>query len=209
MAFAERGAYRSPSGDRFFAVARKELQLRAKVRGPADRLRPKVPAPSIVLVAAGPEDLAEVARLAHVIWHRHYPGIIPLEQIAYMLALGYSRDALMRFIVEDGAGLVLAKTNEAAIGFAAWYRVDAATTKLDKLYVLPECHGMGVGRALIEHVAACARGRDCQTLTLNVNRNNTGAIRAYERCGFAIRARGDFPIGDGFVMEDFIMARAL
>ena len=44
-------------------------------------------------------------------------------------------------------------------------------------------------------------------MTLNVNRKNTGAIRAYERCGFEIRERGDFPIGDGFVMEDFIMVR--
>jgi len=42
-----------------------------------------------------------------------------------------------------------------------------------------------------------------------VNRDNAKAIRAYERCGFAIRERGDFAIGEGFVMEDFIMVRAL
>ena len=49
----------------------------------------------------------------------------------------------------------------------------------------------------------------CERLTLNVNRGNAKAIRAYERCGFAIHGRGDFPIGEGFVMEDFIMERAL
>ena len=48
-----------------------------------------------------------------------------------------------------------------------------------------------------------------RTLILNVNRYNTGAVRAYERCGFVIRESGDFPIGNGFVMEDYIMARAL
>jgi ribosomal protein S18 acetylase RimI-like enzyme len=163
----------------------------------------------VLVRAARPVDIPVVRALADDIWRRHYPGIIPQPQIDYMLARGYSPEALSRFVTEDGAGLALADVASRPAGFAGWYRADATTTKLDKLYVLPECHGMGAGRALIEHVAAFARGRDCTALTLNVNRNNTGAIRAYERCGFAIRGRGDFPIGDGLVMEDFIMARAL
>jgi ribosomal protein S18 acetylase RimI-like enzyme len=165
-------------------------------------------APRARLRAAGASDIPVVQALARDIWHRHYPGIISHEQIEYMLAHGYSRDALARFVTGDDAALVLAVIDDRAVGFAAWYRVDAATTKLDKLYVLPEHHGAGVGRALIEHAASFARDRGCTALTLNVNRNNTGAIRAYERCGFAIRERGDFPIGNGFVMEDFVMARA-
>jgi GNAT superfamily N-acetyltransferase len=161
------------------------------------------------LRAATAAEIPVVQSLADEIWHRHYPGIISNEQIEYMLAHGYSREALTRFLCEDGAGLALAAIDDRAVGFAAWYRVDDATTKLDKLYVLPEHHGAGVGRALIEHVAAFARVRGASTLALNVNRNNAGAIRAYERCGFAIRSQGDFPIGDGFVMEDFVMARTL
>ncbi len=75
--------------------------------------------------------------------------------------------------------------------------------------MLPECHRHGIGRALIEHVTSCARTASCAALMLNVNRNNASSIRAYERCGFAITGRGDFPIGGGFVMEDFIMTRKL
>jgi len=161
------------------------------------------------LRVGGAEDIPAVRALADAIWRQHYPGIISGDQIDYMLVHGYSAEALSRFVTENGAGLAIAEIDGRPVGFAAWYRDDATTTKLDKLYVLPEHHGSGVGRALIEHVAALARGRGGTTLTLNVNRNNTGAIRAYERCGFAIRERGDFPIGDGFVMEDFIMARVL
>jgi GNAT superfamily N-acetyltransferase len=159
--------------------------------------------------AGGVSDIPLVQALADEIWHRHYPGIISREQIAYMLAHGYSREALTRFVTEDAAGLALAEIDDRDVGFAAWYRVDDTTTKIDKLYVLPEHHGTGVGRTLIEHVAAFARERGCTSLTLNVNRNNTGALRAYEHCGFAIRERGDFPIGNGFVMEDFVMVRGL
>jgi GNAT superfamily N-acetyltransferase len=157
----------------------------------------------------GIADIPVVQALADDIWRRHYPGIIARDQIEFMLAHGYSREALARFVTGADAGLELADVDDRPVGFAAWYRVDDATTKLDKLYVLPEHHGAGVGRALIEQVAALAREQGCTTLALNVNRNNAGAIRAYERCGFAIESRGDFPIGGGFVMEDFIMVRAL
>jgi len=158
----------------------------------------------------GIDDLPTVQRLAHRIWHRHYPGILSHEQIVYMLDRSYSREALLPFATDPRRGFALAEDADAAIGFAAWHPPDEpATMKLDKLYVLPERHGQGIGRALIEHVAGVARDSGCVALILNVNRHNAGAIRAYERCGFTIREAGDFPIGGGFVMEDYIMARAL
>lgn len=115
----------------------------------------------------------------------------------------------MRFLTEPGAGLALARRGELAVGFVGWYPIGGDTMKLDKLYVLPEHHGEGIGRVLIEHVAARARAAGCAAVTLNVNRRNVRAIAAYERCGFMVRECGDFPIGDGFVMEDFVMAREL
>ena len=165
---------------------------------------------SLRLRAATLSDIATVQRLAQAIWHAHYRSILSLAQIEYMLGRGYSDEALAPFVTDPGRGLALAEEGGEPVGFAAWYPPDEpATLKLDKLYVLPERHGTGVGRALIEHVADAARRAGCRTLILNVNRYNTGAVRAYERCGFVIRESGDFPIGNGFVMEDYIMARAL
>ncbi|MGE5087567.1 MAG: N-acetyltransferase family protein [Candidatus Levyibacteriota bacterium] len=170
---------------------------------------------SIAISPAGPEDIDLVQRLAHEIWHRHYPGIITTEQIDYMLERGYAREALLPLVVPDACrmtpgerGIALARIDGAAVGFVAWSPAgENASMKLEKLYVLPEHHGKGVGRALIEHVAGRARDAGCRSLTLNVNRGNTGSIRAYQRCGFSIAASGDFPIGGGYVMEDFIMQR--
>ena len=166
-------------------------------------------AAAFAIVPGRADDIPLVQRLADQVWREHYPGILTGAQIDYMLARGYSRDALMRFITERDAGLALARIDGDAAGFAAWYRPEPVAMKLDKLYVLSRHHGAGAGRALIEHVADVARNAGCERLTLNVNRDNAKAIRAYERCGFEIRARGDFPIGEGFVMEDFIMVRAL
>ncbi len=157
--------------------------------------------PSDVTIAAGSDvDLPVVARLADVIWRAHYPGIITHEQIDHMLALGYSVDALAKFLHEPGAGLAIAWAGGEPVGFAAWYRPDEpSTTKLDKLYVLPSQHRRGMGRALIAHVEAAARRDGARTLILNVNKRKCeGQIAAYRACGFATREAAVADIGRGF-----------
>jgi len=169
---------------------------------------PELPAISFAVVPAAAADLPLIAQLAHAIWHRHYPGIIPAAQIDYMLAQGYTQAALSKYLDAPGAGLALATIDGTGVGFVGWYVLDPRKTmKLDKLYVLPEHHGAGIGHALIEHVVARAREAGCRAVTLNVNRDNVSAVRIYERRGFAIRERGDFAIGSGFVMQDYIMVR--
>lgn len=166
--------------------------------------------PSIRIVAAAEVDLPRVAELAGVIWRKHYPGIITPDQIEYMLALGYSREALRRFIVEEGAGLDLAYVANRLAGFAAYYRADHHDElKLDKLYVHQDYHGRGVGSRLIAHLEAAATTQGRPTLTLNVNKHNALAIRAYERNGFAVRESVVVNIGGGFVMDDYVMAKRL
>jgi diamine N-acetyltransferase len=166
--------------------------------------------PAVTITVADAADIPEIQRLAHEIWHRHYPGIITDAQIDYMLAAGYSTEALTRALGAPGAGIAMAQSQGRTVGFAAWCPAPATRQmKLEKLYVLPQHHRAGIGRALIEHVVSLARAGRCASVTLNVNRGNTGAIAAYERCGFRIKERGDFPIGNGFVMEDYVMVRDL
>jgi diamine N-acetyltransferase len=165
---------------------------------------------SIRIAEATETDLEAVAELAGIIWRAHYPGIITPGQIEYMLARGYSHEALLRFITEPGAGLLLAYAGERLIGFAAYYRADdVGELKLDKLYVQPDHHGQGVGSLLIGRVEAAARAQARRTLILQVNKNNAKAIGAYEKNGFSIRESVVVDIGGGYVMDDFIMAKRL
>jgi GNAT superfamily N-acetyltransferase len=163
----------------------------------------------VTIVPAGAAEIGVVQTLADHVWRRHYPGILSAAQIDYMLERGYSRDALLRYIDAGDAGLALGRLDDEPVAFVAWRKSAADSMKLEKLYVAPAHHGKGVGRALIEHVVDAARRAGCREVTLNVNRHNESSIRAYGRCGFVIRESGDFPIGNGFVMEDYIMARAL
>jgi len=168
------------------------------------------PFPPQDIVAATVADIPIVAALAEVIWREHYPAIISHAQIDYMLARGYSAEALGAFVRGGGAGLAILAVGQAPAGFAAWYRADEpATTKLDKLYVLASARGAGGGRRLIEHVETAARADRSGALILNVNKHNAKAIAAYRACGFAIRDEVVADIGGGFVMDDYVMAKAL
>jgi hypothetical protein len=79
-------------------------------------------------------DIAAVIGLAGVIWRHHYPGIVSMEQIEYMLAQRYT-PALIRAQMQSGSAwwdkaLLDART----IGFAQ-YELYERSMKLDKLYV--------------------------------------------------------------------------
>ncbi len=164
----------------------------------------------VVLRPAGLADVPAVQQLAARVWRAHYPGIISLAQIDYMLERGYATEALRTFIGSDDAGLELAREGEALIGFAAWMNGPrAGEVKLDKLYVDPDRQRGGIGGRLIERVCDLARGQGAQTLVLNVNRHNTGAQAAYRKRGFDVRETVVIDIGGGFVMDDYVMARAL
>jgi GNAT superfamily N-acetyltransferase len=166
--------------------------------------------PGLQIVDGMRDDIPAVRRLADVVWRTYYPGIVPLPQIDYMLALGYSDEALAKFVRDAGAGLALARVDGELSGFAAWHRAsEPATTKLDKLYVLPALHGRGVGRALIGRVEAAARRDGARALILNVAKRNVKAIAAYHACGFATREPTVVDIGQGFFMDDYIMAKPL
>ncbi len=169
-----------------------------------------MPESSVVLRSAGRDDLPLVQRLAHAIWHAHYPGIITVEQIDYMLARGYALDMLERFVTRPDGGLELAMVDGEMAGFAAWYVMGAAhEAKLDRLYVLQARQRLGLGTRLLGRVAAFARAAGAMTLILNVNKANVQATSAYAKYGFGIREAVVNDIGNGFVMDDYVMVKDL
>ena len=164
---------------------------------------------SIRIVEASESDLGAVAELAAIVWRAHYPGIITHGQIEYMLARGYSHDALLRFLTEAGSGLLLAYDRERLIGFAAYFPTgEADELKLDRLYVHQDYHGCGVGSRLIARVEETAGAQRLRTLILQVNKNNK-AKSFYEKLGFSEIGYKDFDIGNGFFMNDYVMEKVL
>jgi ribosomal protein S18 acetylase RimI-like enzyme len=55
---------------------------------------------------------------------------------------------------------------------------------LEDLYVRDDARGTGLGRALTEETLERARARGCRRVELDVNTENTPALRLYEALGF-------------------------
>lgn len=155
------------------------------------------------LTPATPADIPTIRDLAHRIWRAHYPAIIGPEQVEYMLDLMYSAGALEQQMVEKGCQFWLIRINGTPLGFMAVSRETERDYFLHKFYIETGRQGKGAGtaafRCLLEQYP------DLQTLRLTVNRQNYKSINFYFKIGFIIEKCVDMPIGQGFVMDDFLM----
>lgn len=160
------------------------------------------------IVAAGPDDLAEITALAGIVWRAHYPGIISVEQIEYMLARMYDLK-VMRAELEQGINYDRLLVEGELRAFASYGPANAEEMKLYKLYVHPDCQRRGVGSQLLKHVEDVTSRRGFRSLCLTVNKANDKAIAAYQKNGFTVRDSIVADIGGGFVMDDYVMAKVL
>lgn len=155
-------------------------------------------------------DIAPVCALAREIWMQHYPGIITVKQIEYMLAQRYSPDAIRAQLQAGDAWWDKLEVRGELCGFASYEcGTEAHAMKLDKLYVHQIARGKGYGAALIDHVAKAARRQGMDKLTLQVNKYNRGSVTAYLRTGFVVAKTVKVDIGNGFFMDDYVMEKAV
>jgi diamine N-acetyltransferase len=155
------------------------------------------------------EQLGEVVSLAHDIWNRYYPSIISQGQIDYMLRLRYTPDTLTDRFHRRGTTILIAWLGSNAIGFAVLAIPDDELdeVKLDAFYLHPDHHRRGLGHLFMKQVINHLRHQSRRTVVLNVNRRNIAAINFYFRQGFTIRSAVDVDLGNGYVGDDFVMAR--
>lgn len=158
-----------------------------------------------IIRACQPSELEALATLAARIWQHHYPGIISQAQIDYMLAQRYSLPTLAAESSTAGHWLDGLWLDGQLVGFANYFLLSPTRMKLDKLYLDPAWHGRGLGSLLLQYVAARSRQQGCEWLQLAVNKHNRLAIRAYQRNGFVIAESVCQDIGNGFVMDDYLM----
>ena len=171
----------------------------------------KLPSPGRAeILPATLNDLPALAALAGVIWRQHYPGIISHAQIDHMLARMYSLDVLREEIRAKGVRFVQLLVEGRFVGFASHGPAsEPGVMKLHKCYLLPEMHGRGLGSLLLQHCERAVRELGASRLILAVNKHNTKAVAAYQRNGFAVVESVITDFGNGFVMDDYIMAKDL
>lgn len=149
-------------------------------------------------------DLPVIRQIAGLTFPVTYRDILTAGQIDYMMRWMYSRSSLQRQF-REGHVFFLAEDGDSPAGYVSIQPENGRLFHLQKLYVHPEYQSAGVGKALFLHALSFARGCGAVRVELNVNRRNR-ACAFYRKMGMSICREVDNPIGEGFYMNDYIMA---
>lgn len=146
-----------------------------------------------------------VRDLAFQIWPDTYGATHTQEELDYMLNKFYAVHSLEQQM-DNGHVFILAKADEIYVGFVAFEinSENTGLTKIHKLYVLPETQGKGIGKQLVDFVLNESMKSNDGGLFLNVNKLNK-AQDFYHKYGFNITKDIIIDIGEGFVMDDYVM----
>lgn len=152
--------------------------------------------------------VCRIEKLAKEIWREHYTHIIGAAQVEYMLERFQSVPALNSQIRSGFLYYLLKIDGEISGYFAALPEKEKGRLFLSKIYLLSSARGKGCGRKTLEFIETLA-GPGLNKISLTVNKGNTGAIKAYLKCGFTITGMQVTDIGGGFVMDDYLMEKSL
>ncbi|MBI1187908.1 MAG: GNAT family N-acetyltransferase [Alphaproteobacteria bacterium] len=155
-------------------------------------------------------DFEAAGALARSVWHAHYDPMIGAAQVEYMLARRFTDEALRLYLEADDRWFEMLRVGDADAGYCSYALSPApGELKLEQLYVLPSLHGRGFGALMLRQVEVRARTLSCDMVVLQVAKRNAGSIAFYERAGYSIREPILIEIGDGYVMDDWVMAKRL
>lgn len=161
------------------------------------------------LVKANSEHISIIIELTKKIWPVAYGEILSKAQLDYMIDKFYNETAL-RELIQKGHVFYLAQDDkDNYVGFVS-YEINSEPnkTKIHKIYVLPETQGTGLGKQFFELVKEKAIENNQKAIFLNVNKYNN-AINFYTKLGFVKVKDEVIDIGNGYVMDDYVMEVAI
>ena len=147
-----------------------------------------------------------INKMAKEVFPATYKEILSPEQMDYMMDRMYAPKNIRKQMEEEGHVYFIAYEECEPCGYLSIQPQGEDVFHLQKIYVLPYFQGAHCGSFLFKeaikyikevHPTPCL-------MELNVNRNNK-ALDFYERMGMKKLREGDFPIGNGYYMNDYIM----
>lgn len=155
------------------------------------------------------QQIAEVARLAAEIWREHYVSIISIEQIDYMIDKFQSVPAITDQIQNQGYRYYLFQLEDSSnIGYMS-VREEEGRLFLSKFYVAKQHRGQGYASQAMLFLEQLCKERNLSHIWLTVNRHNESSIAVYKKKGFTVKKEQVADIGNGFVMDDYIMLKVI
>ncbi len=157
------------------------------------------------------DEISAMCQVAEKAWHISYDQLLPPGQVDYMVERFQSPKAVKEQINQENYVyyMVLADgTPKGFAGFAPWYQGQEEMF-LSKVYLLPEVQGQGAAGKMFRLVESEAQRQGLSAIRLTVNKQNAHAIEVYQHYGFKIIDSVVTDIGEGYVMDDYIMLKKI
>lgn len=146
------------------------------------------------------KDLAEVGKKAFVVPHK---DVIPSEIMTEYLQNNFTEQTLVREISNKEFEYNLIFVNNVLAGFSKVIfntkNINIAAenvTKMERLYLLEEFYGLGLGNKLFQHNLKLIKENNQKGIWLYVWIKNYRALDFYKKAGFKKIADYYFPISD-------------
>lgn len=150
------------------------------------------------------ENIKEFAELASEIWHEYWVYLLSEAQIDYMVEKFQSEKAVYEQIKNENYiyfFIVIDGQKAGYIGLS--HKVNYLF--LSKLYIKKDFRHKGFGTHAFTFIKDYAKSCNYDNIILTVNKQNINTIKAYEKWGFETIDATVTDIGNGFVMDDYIM----
>jgi len=144
-------------------------------------------------------DINDVVMISSIIWPIAYKDILSVDQIKYMLKKYLSFESIESNINNGYTYMILLDENNEKAGFIA-YELLEDKVFLSKLYILPKYQGNGYASKAINYLKSFNL-----PIELTVNKQNLNAYEKYLHLGFKVTDSVVTDIGNGYVMDDYIM----
>ena len=152
------------------------------------------------------DDCGLINQMAGEVFPATYKEILSPEQLDYMMDWMYSPENIRKQMEEEGHVYFIADEECEPSGYVSVQQQEENVFHLQKIYVLPYFQGAHCGSFLFREAIKYIKEVHPEPclMELNVNRDNK-ALLFYERMGMRKLWEGDFPIGNGYYMNDYIM----
>ncbi len=153
------------------------------------------------------EEVCQLEKLAKEIWNQHFVSLIGQGQVDYMLDKFQSFNPIKEHI-SNGMNYYIINVDGENAGYCG-FKKDENRVFLSKLYIKLEYRGNGFSGILLKKVKEFAAKNNLDAVYLTVNKHNDDTIAIYKHIGFEIIDTVVTDIGNGFVMDDYIMQLVL
>lgn len=155
-------------------------------------------------------EIESLAKFAGDIWREHFTPIIGSAQVEYMLKKFQSPSFISEQIANKHYRYFMTTIDDIPAGyFAIVPHHELGKLFLSKLYTSKDMRGKGAGMAMLKKAQEIAETLSLKSIYLQVNKHNTNSIAFYKSRGFEIVESIIADIGNGYVMDDYVMEKTI